>query len=212
MLLHCVLAYPHLLCELLGVSQQQVADRCRAYVHAHQQQQKTEPAAPLKPEEPPRASQTGRILPAPPPRRAVDPARKKEIRTRDARAQLIRDLAQAAGKDVDPAIATRHARASVETAMSLAKRVFEQRIVANVNVKWGDLTLQHLDSLEVNVPYLAEIRECLRELRDAGRLPDATTPLSDVLTPQEMEAIIARCDGKREDAVHALHQLRLARG
>lgn len=216
LLFRAAMSYPKLLLELLGFGEQLVMDRCRAHVDRHLRQ-----ADHARPDEAPRAAAAeavrslhtapaAKILPTLP-RRRVNPERKKEQRSRDARAQLVRDLAQSAA-GVDPAVATKHARETIDTALALARREFDERIVANVDVRWGDLTMEHLDSLEINVAFLAELRECMRELRDAGRFPDEKTPLREILSPEEMRAIKERCYAKREAAQHAVRMLRISRG
>src|SRR5690606_37832589 len=98
----------------------------------------------------------------------------------------------------------------IDTSLALAQREFDERITANVDVRWGDLTLRHLEQLEVNVEFLAELRECMREL--APRLPNDTTPLREVLPPDEMRAIKERCKARRDAAIHAVETMRIARG
>lgn len=195
MLVRAVMMYPKLLLDLFDVRHDEVVSRCGKYVDRWQQQ-------PQQPEE-----RRERIL------RIASPAkaqRKKEARTRDAKAQLVRDLVQNAPPGADPVAATRVARQMIDTSLALAEREFDERITANVDVRWGDLTLRHLGQLEVNVEFLAELRECMREL--AHRLPNDTTPLREVLPPDEMRTIKERCKARRDAAIHAVEAMRIARG
>lgn len=194
MLLAAVMMNGNLLAELFGMSREQVRERCAEFLRGMGASVNVPIHSGIIPE---------------PPRRAVNPERKKEARTRDAKAQLVRDLVQSA-KGADPVQATKLARQTIDATLALAQREFDERIVANVDVRWGDLTMRHLESLEVNVAFLGELRQCLRELRDAGRFRDETTPLRDILSANEMREIKARCGAKREAAVHALESLKVA--
>lgn len=219
MLLASVMMDVGLLLQLLGMDRENVRARADEYLRKKvsdvqlraQRAAHTPSGSGASQGTSPSGSAPTRILPSPP-RRAINPARKKEARTRDAKAQLVRDLVQQAPAVTDPAAATRLARRMIDATLVLAQREFDERITANVDVKWGDLTLEHLDRLEINVPYLAEIRDCMRELRDAGRLPDRKTELRSVLSPEEMRAMKARCYAKRDAARHAIETMRMLNG
>lgn len=208
MLVRAVMTYPHLLCELYGLRHEEVVSRCRSKIRAFTMDSGSRvPASPAT-----AAPPAPRILPSPPQRRPVAPDRKKEARTRDAKAQLVRDLVQKAPAGADPAAATKFARQTIDASLALAQREFDERITASVDFRWGDLSLRHLDNLEVSVEYLSEIREGLRELAGQGRLPNETVELRDVLAPHEMKAFKERCKARRDAAIHAVETMRLTRG